>query len=397
MKKSGKLKGKRIALGITGSIGAVRCIRFIRELIRHGAEIIPIMTKDAQEIITAKSIWFASGKKPVTEITGDVEHVRYCGVDEDHVDLYLIAPCTANTISKIAWGICDTPVTLFATTALGSDIPVMILPAMHGSMYTHPAITENLRKLKDMGVIRIEPIFSERKAKMANVDLVVEYVLRTFGSNDLIGKKILIIAGSTAESIDEVRLITNRSSGMTGIALAVNAFERGGEVELWYGRAQTEPPHLIKTTFFESVDSLLDLVKYSNLYRFDIIINCAAISDYTTKKRRGKIKSGTSGLTLKLTPTTKVIEQIKRRGPDCYIVAFKLESKVQEKKLMESAKKRLIELGIEMIVANNLEEVKSESGKVHIVRKDGSYRSIEGRKSENAKVIFDEILKPFIE
>ena len=394
MKKSEKLKGKRIALGITGSIGAVRCIRFIRELIRHGAEIIPIMTKDAQEIINPKSIWFASGKEPVTEITGDVEHVRYCGIDEDHVDLYLIAPCTANTISKMAWGICDTPVSLFAITALGSNIPVMILPAMHGSMYTHPAIKENLRKLKDMGVIRIEPLFSERKAKMANVDLVVEYVLRTFGSNDLIGKKILIIAGSTAESVDEVRLITNRSSGMTGIALAVNAFERGGEVELWFGRAQTEPPQFLKTTRFESVDSLLDLVKYSNLYRFDIIINCAAISDYTIKKRRGKIKSGTGGLALKLTPTPKVIEQIKLRGPDCHIVAFKLESKVKEKKLVESARKRLEEIDIEMIVANNLEEVKGESGKVHIVRKDGSYRTVEGRKSENAKVIFDEILKP---
>jgi len=393
MIKSQKLKGKRIALGITGSIGAVRCIRFSRELIRHGAEIIPVMTKEAQELIGPKSIWFATGNEPITDITGDVEHVRYCGMDEDHVDLFLIAPCTANTISKIAWGICDTPVTLFAATALGSNIPIMLLPAMHGSMYEHTAIRENLRKLQDMGVDFIEPVMSEQKAKIANVDLVVEYVLRAFGTKDLIGKKILIIAGSTAESIDEVRMVTNRSSGITGVALAVNAFERGGEVELWYGRARADPPYFVKTASFESVDSLLSLVNYSSIFRFDIIINCAAISDYTLVKEKGKIRSGLKGLNLELTPTPKVIELIRKKAQDSIIVAFKLESKFSKKKLIEHASKRLGELDIDMIVANNLEEVRGETGKVHIITGKDKVRTTEGRKEENAKIIFDEILE----
>jgi len=393
MIKSQKLKGKRIALGITGSIGAVRCVRFIRELIRHGAEIIPVMSREAQEIISPKSICFASGQEPVTEITGDVEHVKYCGVVDSQVDLFLIAPCTANTLSKIVMGICDTTVTLFASTAIGSGIPLMILPAMHGSMYNHPSIKANVRKLKDLGADIIEPELSERKAKMANVDIVVEHVLRAFGSKDLIGKKILIIAGSTAESMDDVRMITNRSSGMTGVALAVNAFRRGGEVELWYGRAMAEPPYFIKTRYFESVDNLMGLVDYSNLYRFDIIINCAAISDYTVKKQRGKIKSRTDKLVIELTPTPKVIEQIKKNASESYIVAFKLESGVAKKKLIGIATERLNELDIDMIVANDMVEVQGEKGRVHIIKRDGDVKSIEGRKSENANEIFNEILK----
>ena len=393
MIKSQKLKGKRIALGITGSIGAVRCVRFIRELIRHGAEIIPVMSRDALEIISSKSICFASGMEPVTEITGNVEHVKYCGVVESQVDLFLIAPCTANTISKIVTGICDTTVTLFASTAIGSGIPLMILPAMHGSMYNHSSIQANMRKLKDMGADIIDPVLSERKAKMANVDIVVEHVLRAFGSKDLIGKKILIIAGSTAEPMDDIRMITNRSSGMTGVALAVNAFRRGGEVELWYGRAKVEAPYFIKTRNFESVDNLLGLVDYSNVYRFDIIINCAAISDFTMKKQRGKIKSKKDKLVIELTPTPKVIELIKKNAPESQIVAFKLESGLMEKKLINTATQRLKELDIDMIIANDMEEVQGENGRVHIINKKGNVMSIEGRKTDNANVIFNEILK----
>ncbi|MDP7265517.1 MAG: bifunctional phosphopantothenoylcysteine decarboxylase/phosphopantothenate--cysteine ligase CoaBC [Candidatus Thermoplasmatota archaeon] len=391
--KSQKLKGKKIVLGITGSIGAVRCVRFIREMIRHGAEIIPVMTKDALEIITSKSICFASGKEPVTEITGDVEHVRYCGMVESRVDLFLIAPCTANTVSKIVRGICDTTVTLFASTAIGSGIPLMILPAMHESMYNHPSIKANVRKLKDMGADIIEPVLSERKAKMANVDIVVEHVLRAFGSKDLIGKKILIIAGSTAEPMDDIRMITNRSSGKTGVALAVNAFRRGGEVELWYGRAKVEAPYFIKTRDFESVDNLMGLVDYSNLYRFDIIINCAAISDFTMKKQKGKIKSRTDKLVIELSPTPKVIELIKKNAPESYIVAFKLESGLPEKELIDNANRRLNELDIDMIIANDLEEVRGDKGRVHIIKRDGKVQSIEGRKTDNANQIFNEILK----
>ncbi len=392
MTKSGKLEGKRIVLGITGSIGAVQCIRFSRELIRHGAEIIPVMSQCAMEMIGPKAIQFATGKEPIVDITGDVEHVRYCGVDEDRVDIYLIAPCTANTLSKIAHGICDTPVTLFATTALGSGIPVMILPAMHGSMYDHRAVTDNIRRLKDMGVVLIDPVMSERKAKMASVDMVVEYVLRAFGRNDLIGKRILIIAGSTAEPIDDIRMITNRSSGLTGTALAVNAFERGGEVELWYGRAKVEPPFFVKTRRFETVDSLLSLVNYSSPYHFDIIINCAAISDYTMDKTKGKIPSRQGELHLDLTPTPKVIEHIKKRAPESYIVAFKLESGIPEDELVGVAKQRLADLEIDMIIANDLENVKGDTGRVHIIHRSGDVRSIEGEKSLNAREIFNDIL-----
>lgn len=392
MIKSDKLAGKKIVLGITGSIGAIQCIKFARECIRHGAEVIPVMSDGALDIITAESIRFATGHIPVTRITGDVEHIKYCGVDEERADLFLIAPCTANTISKIAVGICDTPVTLFATTALGSNIPLMILPAMHGSMYNHAVITENMRRLGEMGVVFIDPLISENKAKMANVDHVIQHVLRAFGSNDLIGKKILVIAGSTAEPIDDVRMITNRSSGLTGLALAVNAFERGGEVELWYGRAAVEPPYFLKTRRFDTVDSLLGLINYTNPYNFDIIINCAAISDYTIEKTDGKIKSGMDCLTLTLKPTPKVIEHIRRRSPDSFIVAFKLESGVADGELIAIAEKRLSELDVDMMVANKLEDVRGERGRVFMIHGSKTPKVVEGRKTDNARDIFTEIL-----
>ena len=148
---STSLHGKTIALGITGSIAAVRCVELARELMRHGAEVHAVMTKDAQKIIHHETMRYATGKSVITEITGVVEHVEFCGIG-GIAHLLLIAPCTANTIGKIAHGIDDTPVTTFATTAFGSGIPIMIVPAMHESMYNHPIVIENMGKLAELGV-----------------------------------------------------------------------------------------------------------------------------------------------------------------------------------------------------------------------------------------------------
>ena len=151
--KDTALAGKRIVIAITGSIAAVETVRLIRELLRHGAEVIPVMSREACNIIHPYSIEFAAGVPPITEITGQVEHVLYCGNAETAVDLVLICPATANTISKIACGIDDTPVTTFATTALGTGIPLMVCPSMHGTMYDHRIVIENIEKLRAMGVV----------------------------------------------------------------------------------------------------------------------------------------------------------------------------------------------------------------------------------------------------
>src|SRR5512146_2473666 len=162
--KSHSLDGKKIVLCVTGSIAAVETVKLARELIRHGAAVQGVMSQAAQTIIHPYALEYATGRKAITEITGDVEHVAYCGQRKEAYDLLLIAPCTANTIGKIASGVDDTPVTTFATTAIGSKMPIMIVPAMHGSMFEHPLVKENIRKLEGMGITFIMPKIHEGTA-----------------------------------------------------------------------------------------------------------------------------------------------------------------------------------------------------------------------------------------
>ena len=149
--KSTRLRGKTIVMGITGSIAATECFGTIRELIRHGADVYPVLTDAASKLVTADSLEFASGHRPVTELTGRTEHIDMVGSSLS-CDLFLIYPATANTVSKIACGIDDTTVTSMATVALGAGIPVAIAPAMHESMYRNPAVKENMDRLRSWGV-----------------------------------------------------------------------------------------------------------------------------------------------------------------------------------------------------------------------------------------------------
>ncbi|MBU2565657.1 MAG: bifunctional phosphopantothenoylcysteine decarboxylase/phosphopantothenate--cysteine ligase CoaBC [Candidatus Thermoplasmatota archaeon] len=387
--KSEKLRDKKIVVGVTGSIAAVETIKLIRELIRHGADVFPVMTENAQKIIHPASLFFASGKKTITEITGDVEHVSLCGDVEDKADLLLIAPCTANTISKIANGIDDTTVTTFATTAIGSELPVVIVPAMHSSMYNHPIVTENIRKLRKIGVNFIEPRIEEKKAKMPGNEEIVENVIRRIGENDLRNKKILIISGSTSEAIDDVRTITNKSSGKTGIELAKNAFERGANVKLMYGDGTEKTPGYIETEMFTSAD---ELGKKLKKLKYDIILVPAAISDYTVKKYNGKIPSGQKTLNLKLKPTSKIIKII-RKNFKGFLVGFKLESHISREKLLEKAYKYLKENNLDLIVANDIKNVKPDKNEVIIVDRKKNIIMIKDRKEKIAEKIFDLIAR----
>src|SRR5690606_41131665 len=164
--KSSSLAGKTIVIGVTGSIGAVRTVELARELIRNGAEGHAGMTEAATRILHPDALHYATGNPAITELGGRVEHVEFCGL-KGRADLLLIAPATANTVGKIAFGIDDTPVTSFATTALGSGVPVMVVPAMHESMFRHPAVAENLVKLNSWGIQIVGPRLEEGVAKIA--------------------------------------------------------------------------------------------------------------------------------------------------------------------------------------------------------------------------------------
>jgi phosphopantothenoylcysteine decarboxylase/phosphopantothenate--cysteine ligase len=164
--KSQKLKGKKIVLAVTGSIAAIEAPKLARELMRHGADVTAVMSKDAHYIIHPWAMECIIGKPTITQITGSCEHVQHCGDWDGKADLLVISPATANTISKIAQGIDDTVVTTFATTALGSKTPIIIAPAMHESMINNPFVQENINKPKKAPIKFAEPKLEEGKAKL---------------------------------------------------------------------------------------------------------------------------------------------------------------------------------------------------------------------------------------
>ena len=171
------MKSKKIVIGVCGSVAAIRVPELIRELKRKGIGVQCVMSESAKSIIHPNVLEWASGNEVVTELTGKVEYIESLGVDGD-ASLLLICPATANTISKIASGIDDTTVTTFATTALGSKIPVVIVPAMHMSMYKNPFVAENIRRLKKIGVKFIEPKIEENKAKVPPKENIVNFILK---------------------------------------------------------------------------------------------------------------------------------------------------------------------------------------------------------------------------
>ena len=389
--KSKRLLNKKIILGITGSISSVECVKLSRELIRHGAEVIPVMTHASTKIINPDAIWFATGKQPIVELTGKTEHVFFCGKVKNPADLLLISPCTSNTISKIAHGIDDTSVTTFATTAIGSKIPIIIVPAMHISMYDHQIIQDNIRKLKKIGITFIEPTLIENKAKLADNDEIISNVIKKTGKHDLKGKNILIIGGSTAEKIDDVRVITNLSSGKTAIWLAKNAFFRDGNVELWYGQSKEPVPDYIKTKRFTSIKDLLKLLQNTNTKKFDIIFVCAAITDYIPNKQKGKITSNKDKLIIEMQNAPKIISKIRKITPKSKIIGFKIED--NPNKLKKSASDLLKTNHLDLVIGNTTSAFNKDYNEIWIINKKGKTLHKKGTKENLTNIIIDTILK----
>jgi phosphopantothenoylcysteine decarboxylase/phosphopantothenate--cysteine ligase len=385
---SGKgLAGKTVVLAVCGSIAAVETVTLAREILRHGAHVVPVMSPAAIRIVHPDALEFATGVRPIVELSGQVEHVRYCGGPPREADVLLIAPATANTLAKMALGIDDTPVTTFATSALGSHMPIVVAPAMHEAMMDNPALKPRLDELRRFGVVFVEPVLEEGKAKLAPVDDILAALRRALGPRDLEGRRILVIAGSTAEPLDHVRVLTNRSSGRTGAEIAVALHARGAEVSLLASEPLLErfrvPAANVAT--FQSVDDILArLVEFGDLGRFAAIVNCAAISDYTTTPREGKIPSGLEPLTLELRPAPRVLAAIRERFSGL-LVGFKLESGVDPAALVQRARKRQAEQRLDIMVANRLEDVSTGKTHWHILDSDGRTEEVSGSKSEAAE------------
>lgn len=353
-----ELKGKRIVLCVTGSVAAVQCAEIARCLMRRGAEVFAVMSPAAQKIIHPYLMEWATGNQVVTELTGKIEHVALAGEHSEKADLVLVAPATASTISKIACGIDDTTVTSVVTTAFGSKIPVVIVPAMHESMYKHPIVNENIAKLKALGIDFVGPRIEEGKAKIAETNEIVAAVIRKLSSQqDFSGKNILITAGSTVEHIDPIRVVTNKSSGKMGIALAEEALERGADVTLVYGLGTALPPSNAHVIRVETTGQMHEaVVSELKSKRYDVVVAAAAAADWSVKKPfTYKVSTHERKLLdLKLKPAPKIIDSVKKVYSQAFLVAFKAEYKLSKNELIAKAYERLLESNADLIVVNDV-------------------------------------------
>lgn len=379
---SGKrtLSGKLVVVGVTGSIAAVEMVKVIHELRRRGTEVRVVMSAAACGIVSPEALAYASGHPVITKITGLVEHVGLCG-DGGDADLLLIAPCTANTLGKIACGIDDTPVTTVATTAIGSRMPVVIVPAMHHSMYRHPGVTANLATLKGWGIDLIEPVIEEGKAKIAGQDEIVLACERALSGKPLAGKQVLITSGPCRERVDDVRVLTTRSSGRMGRELALEAYRLGADVTV----VHRDRFPCVRNVFAESADEMRDAVKHGLAESgCDIYVSAAAISDFAPVPVEGKIRSGKKQ-TIGLSPLPKILDDVLAASPRPFTVAFKLGRET------ERAAREMLKKGAAMVVTNAPETMGSVRGTYVLVLSAGS-TELSGTKEEIAGGIWDALL-----
>ena len=377
---SGKeLAGKRIVLCITGSVACVRSSEVARLLMRHGATVYPVMTESACKLIGPDLIEWACGYKPVTTLTGAVEHVALAGNVADKADLILVCPSTANTIGKIAGGIDDTPVTTVVTTALGEKIPVVIVPAMHEPMYRHPFVLENIQKLKKAGITVMMPRLEEGKAKIPENADIYQTVCSVLADKALLkGKKILITAGRTVEYIDPVRVITNNSSGKMGFALAQAAADMGAEVTVVYGKGSVECTSGFKVVRVDTADDMKKAVeKELKSGKYDMMVASSAVGDWKpVEMSKEKISTrGNKKLVLELVPTVKIIDGIKKKFPKVFLVAFRALHDLPEKELLSDGKRRMKIADADMIAVNDVSKpgqgFETDTNAMLAVTKDG--------------------------
>ena len=369
------LRGVNVALGITGSIAAVKTIELAHELRRQGAAVRGVMTESAQGIVHPWAVEFATDNPVVTEITGSIEHVELCG-REGWADVFLLAPTTANTVGKVASAIDDTPVTTTATTALGAGVPVVVAPAMHEPMYDHPGVSEAIERVESWGVAFVPPRIEEEKAKIATEEAIVLETARATDKSPLAGRHVVVTSGPTSEAIDPVRVLTNRSSGKTGRAVARACYARGADVTLVHD--SDDVPYAT----VEPVESAAEMTAAVEacVEGADALVSAAAIGDYTVEGASEKIKSGQGNLALDLEPTPKLIDTIRDAHPDLPIVGFKTETSGDDGTMVAAAQELRSRAGLAFVVANDA-SVMGEAETRALVVRENDFEPYAGEKS----------------
>ena len=392
------LKGKKIVLGITGSIAAYKACLIIRALIKQGAEVQVVITPSGKEFITPITLSALTHKPVVSEFFSQRD-----GTWNSHVDLglwadaMLIAPATASTIGKMAHGIADN---MLITTYLSMKAPVFIAPAMDLDMYAHPSTQQNLKTLQAYGNHIIEPQSGflasglEGKGRMEEPERIVEFLDHALSpsANDLSGKRILITAGPTYEKIDPVRFIGNYSSGKMGFALAAECARRGAEVTLVAGPVSLPTPAGVSRIDVASCQEMYEASTQA-FPRMDAAILCAAVADFRPETAaEQKIKREKDDLVLRLQPTHDIAQQLGQLKTDRQVlVGFALETNDEEL----NAKKKLAKKNLDFIVLNSTRNkgttFRSDDNQISIISATGQKDFPKKPKTEVARDIVDHL------
>ena len=394
------LKGKKIVLGITGSIAAYKACLIIRALIKQGAEVQVVITPAGKEFITPITLSALTHKPVVSEFFSQRD-----GTWNSHVDLglwadaMLIAPATASTIGKMANGIADN---MLITTYLSMKAPVFIAPAMDLDMYAHPSTQQNLKTLQGYGNHIIEPQSGflasglEGKGRMEEPERIVEFLDKALSQaepqKDLAGKSILITAGPTYEKIDPVRFIGNYSSGKMGFALAAECARRGADVTLVAGPVSLSTPEGVNRIDVESCQEMYE-ASTKAFPKMDAAILCAAVADFRPETTADqKIKREKDDLVLRLQPTHDIAQQLGTLKTDNQVlVGFALETNDEE----VNAKKKLAKKNLDFIVLNSTRNkgttFRSDDNQISIISANGQKDFPKKPKTEVARDIVDEL------
>lgn len=352
------LENKKIIIGITGGIAAYKINYLVRDFVKAGAEVRIVMTKSTEDFVSPLTLSTLSRNKVYTDFYDENKSWN------NHVelalwaDVMLIAPCTANTLAKIANGICDN---FLMAVYMSAKCPVIIAPAMDLDMYSHPAVTKNLNIIESFGHKIIPAEYGELasgligQGRLAEPETIFRTVGNEFTDTDaaFAGKKILITAGPTYENIDPVRFIGNHSSGKMGFDLAKEAAKRGAEVTLISGpSSQKTDDKNIAVYRVTSAQEMFDEV-FKHYENADIAIMSAAVADYTPKvKATEKIKKNEQELTIELIKNKDILRTMGEKKTHQFLVGFALETQNEE----ENAKGKLVKKNLDMIILNSLRD-----------------------------------------
>jgi phosphopantothenoylcysteine decarboxylase/phosphopantothenate--cysteine ligase len=393
------LHGKKILLGISGGIAAYKCPALVRLLIKKGAEVKVIMTSAARDFVTPQTLSVVSKNEILHDFfDGDFNWNNHVKLAE-WADLMLIAPLTANTLAKMASGLCDN---ILLATYLSAKSKTMVAPAMDLDMYQHPTVRENIKKIESFGNIVIPAESGELasglvgEGRMAEPEHIVGFLENYFAKSlPLVGKKVLVNAGPTYEAIDPVRFIGNRSSGKMGVAIAEQFASLGASVTLVLGPSSVTVSHpLIKVIHVESAVQMYKAC-VDNFSDCSIAVCSAAVADYAPKSAStSKIKKGSGEMKLELARTKDIISELGKLKQKQFLVGFALETD----NLLEYAKEKLNNKNLDMIVANAANEAGSgfggDTNKVTIIDKRNKITNFELKsKKEIAADIVNYILE----